>query len=201
MAGIAWAIAAAAAHGPALRLAVGAIAAAVVVGRLAIGAEMRAGRGAVAWLALGACRVLVVVPAVALDSDVRLVAVLASLSTIPFVAGAAPAAGSTHAARAMVTSALAAALGVVVAIAVTPSTVDVRLDSLVPYAAAAGALLGLAETLAHHRARRGFSITVATIGAVAASVGVASTTGVSQAPGDIGTSAALAAAATLAAGL
>src|SRR5207302_9272721 len=98
-------------------------------------------------------------------------------------------------------SALAAALGVVVAIAVTPSTVDVRLDSLVPYAAAAGALLGLAETLAHLRARRGFSITVATIGTVAASVGVASTTGVSQAPGDIGTSAALAAAGTLAAAL
>ena len=202
-------VAAEVAKGGTLRLTVVGAAVALVGVRVVAGGLRDGGRGAVAWLGLALARVILLVPAVTVARDLRLVALLAALSALPYLAGSLPALtmrGVVAARRedisgALLLSGLGAGAGVLVAIAIANSAGDARLPALAPYAAAAGGFLAVANVLAHHRAGAGFSATVAVLGTVAGAVGVAVVTATPEAPGDAGTAGALAAAGVLSLGL
>jgi 4-amino-4-deoxy-L-arabinose transferase-like glycosyltransferase len=208
-AALAWAVAAEALHGDALRVGVAVVGISLVLARVIAGG-MRGGRaGSLAWLMIAACRVAIVAPAVLAGRDVRLSALLAAASAVPLCAAALPARvfrGVGWARRedlpgALLLAALFAGAGVLVAIALAPGTLEGDLPALAPYAAAAAGVLGVVEVLAQHRAGAGFADSVAIIGTVAVAVACAVGLAGADSPGDAGTSASLAAAAVLGLGL
>jgi hypothetical protein len=148
--------------------------AAVLVVRAWLGAERAGLRGMVAWGALAALQLALLVPGVGDPDDARVVMALVGLGAIPFVTGLLPLAwaGGLLAGRrddlapGLLVVAVAGGVGVLVAVGVggVLGVDDPRLAELAPYVAAGIAVLALAEVLAHHRVGAGFPETVALVG-------------------------------------
>ena len=134
------------------------------------------------WLfvLLSAVPVVMLVETFGVAADLRLGATLVALGVVPLVAATIPAMTFRHFAKArreditpaVVVSAVCGGLGVLVAVASAGAVgvSDGRLPALVPYVAAAMALLGMAEVLGLHRVGAGFAETVVVIAAGAVGV-------------------------------
>lgn len=140
--------------------------------RLAAGVAALVSLAARGWLGgatgalLGLLPLGVLVPGLLDTNALPVAAALTGLATVPHALGVAAvslvpgvAAGRRHdLTPALLANALAGGLGIVIAIGAA-GVVDVgdpRLTPLMPYAAAAGALVALAEVLAHHHRGAGF---------------------------------------------
>jgi 4-amino-4-deoxy-L-arabinose transferase-like glycosyltransferase len=175
-------IAAHEASADALQLIVAVAAGVVVLCRVALGATRAGWCGAIALGTFALVQGSIVGPTFGDDGDLRLGATLLALGVLAHVAGLVPAvtlAGLDQGRREDVTpalfaSALCGGLGVLAAVAAAKAVGgdDPRLDALVPYAAAAMALLAMAEVCGHHRIGAGFPGTVALVAVVAAAADV-----------------------------
>ena len=211
IAGVAFLVGAAGLSDDALRALVLLTAAGVLVSRAALGARRAGSVGLLAWAALAALQLLVVVPGLADTDDLPVAAALAGLVALPLAAGLVPAAWMPGLLRGrredltpgLLAAALAGGVGVLVAIGLG-NVVDVgdgRLETLAPYAAAAGGVLALVELLAHHRVGAGFAPTLLPLAGLALGVQLLVMVDTGDAPVDTAVTALLVGAGVAAVGL
>jgi hypothetical protein len=179
--GVALLVAASSLDGDRLLLATRAAAIGLLALALVLGVIRAGPSGALAWVGLTAVGLLVLAPGADSSADRPVLAALAGLTLVARAGGELPvllvpgalAGRAGTATSGLLTSVVGGSVGVLVAISVAGALPDVdpRLAPLAPYAAAAGAVLAVAQLLAHRRAGAGFAATPALLAFGAAALG------------------------------